>query len=183
MYFADMTRKESIEQIFEAGSNGDPIARSVMGMLLYEAGMHEQGTDLLKEMAGKGIIWARDLLATIARGENSNHIRHKTGLTPLTEKQLVNYVAQGNIYAMTVIGILKQRMNDEKQKSVGIEYLDAAKNAGCLWAEDQLKPIPPRGPGFFGSGETSLLKWAEKRGVPAPSEKDWIRIVSKKYGY
>ena len=175
-----MTRLSSIEQIFTAGSNGDSVARTIMGLLLYEARKADAGKALLKEMSDKGVIWASDMLATISREESPNHIRYMTGLTVSAEKQLVSYVTRDqNIYAMTVIGLLKLRQNDSSQQSVGKEYLDAAKTAGCLWAEDLQMPTPAHRYAFESGHPFEHLR----NRVPQPSESDIVNIVSKKYGY
>ena len=140
-------RKETIDEMWAAGSEGDPFALAAMGIICYE-GKHvrrdvEHGIAYLEHAAQSNLLWARDNLYFIKRRLNGNpNLKRNVLISRDAIQQMNTYAQQGNLYALAMIGEYFICQNqDEGLQAKGLEYLNIAVLRGSLWAEDILRDL------------------------------------------
>ena len=140
-------RKETIDEMWAAGSEGDPFALAAMGIICYE-GKHvrrdvEHGIAYLEHAAQSNLLWARDNLYFIQRRLNGNpNLKRNVLISRDAIQQMDTYARQGNLYALAMLGEYFICQNqDEGLQAKGLEYLNIAVLRGSLWAEDILREL------------------------------------------
>ena len=136
-------RQESINQIWEAGRNGDPFALTVMGLWLYEGEIINQdmqsGLSILNQVA-QSVIWAHDILTFVNANPYLTNVSERYTVSGQATQQMGEALQHNNVFAMTALGDIYYRgKNAPQNRQVAIQYVQAAAQMGCLWAQDLLK--------------------------------------------
>lgn len=168
-------RKESIDQLWSAGNEGDVFALTAMGILLYEGKQVqrnlEQGLALLEHAAQQNVLWARDNYYFAKQRLRGNPaLTNNVLLGKDAMDQMKYYASEGNIYARTLLGhYLLTQPHAEGDQQEGMQQLNIAILNGCLWAKDVLQdcgitsnvtakadPLEGMGPGMRAFAERAL---------------------------
>ena len=140
-----MIRQESVNQIWEAGRNGDPFALTIMGLWQYEGSIINQnvqnGVAILSQVA-QNVIWAHDVLSFINSNPNVYDVSNNYVISGQATQQMGEALQNNNVFAMTALGDLYYRgKNGPQNKQVAVHYIQTAAQMGCLWAQDLLQEI------------------------------------------
>jgi len=140
-----MFRQESLNQIWQAGKQGDPFALTVMAQWCYE-GKHikrnvTMGMELMQQLA-QNIIWAADMWQFICRTPDDPLLSEHAPISGQATQQMGQALQNGNVFAMTALGELYYwGYTVPQNRQVALGYLQAASDIGCLWAQDLLNEI------------------------------------------
>lgn len=140
-----MVRQESVNQIWEAGRNGDPFALTIMGLWQYEGSIIHQdvqnGLGILSQVA-QNVIWANDILTFINSNPHVYDVSNSYSISGQATQQMGEALQNNNVFAMTALGDLYYRgKNAPQNRQVAIHYLQTAAQIGCMWAQDLLHEI------------------------------------------
>lgn len=138
-----MIRQESVNQIWEAGRNGDPFALTIMGLWQYEGRIINQdvqnGLNILSQLA-PNVIWANDIVAFISSNPGVYDVSNNYVVSGQATQQMGEALQNNNVFAMTALGELYYRgKNVPQNKQVAFNYVQTAAKIGCLWAQDLLQ--------------------------------------------
>ena len=141
-----MIRKESVEQLWQAGRNGDPFALTMMGLWLYEGKIVRQdqqnGLSILQEMNQHGVLWAYDLLLYINSSPGDDDVSDHAIVSGQATQQMGQAIENGNVFAMTALGELYYWGKTVPQnRQVAWQFLERASSAGCLMAKDLIQAL------------------------------------------
>ena len=141
-----MIRKESVEQLWQAGRNGDPFALTMMGLWLYEGKIVRQdqqnGLSILQEMNQHGVLWAYDLLLYINSSPGDDDVSGHAIVSGQATQQMGQAIENGNVFAMTALGELYYWGKTVPQnRQVAWQFLERASSAGCLMAKDLIQAL------------------------------------------
>ncbi len=136
-------RQESINQIWEAGRNGDPFALTVMGLWLYEGEIlnrdMQSGLSILNQVA-QSVIWAHDILTFVNANPYLTNVSERYTVSGQATQQMGEAMQHNNVFAMTALGDIYYRgKNAPQNRQVAVNYVQTAAQMGCLWAQDLLK--------------------------------------------
>lgn len=138
-------KQESIDQIFNAGRNGDAFAITIMGLWFYDGkqimGDRLCGLGLLKSASDANVVWAQNLLLYInGMPYVSEDIADSTIVSTEAIDQMILAAQQGNIFAMTALGqLLYEGKTTPQNKTMAYSLLNNAAQQGCLWAQELLQ--------------------------------------------
>ena len=138
-------RQESVNQIWDAGRNGDPFALTIMGWWLYEGRIINQdinsGLSILNQLA-PNIIWANDIINFINSHPGVYDVSNYYIVSGQATQQMGEAMQNNNVFAMTALGELYYfGKNGPQNKPIAMQYLQIAAQMGCLWAQDLLQMI------------------------------------------
>lgn len=141
-----MIRKESVEQLWQAGRNGDPFALTMMGLWLYEGKIVRQdqqnGLSILQEMNQHGVLWAYDLLRYINSSPGDDDVSDHAIVSGQATQQMGQAIENGNVFAMTALGELYYwGKTVPRNRQVAWQFLERASSAGCLVAKDLIQAL------------------------------------------
>ncbi len=169
-----MIRQESVNQIWEAGRNGDPFALTIMGLWQYEGEIINQnvqnGAELIRQLA-PNVIWANDILMFINNHPGDYDVSNSYIVSGQATQQMGEALQNGNVFALTALGELYYRgKNVPQNKQVAMNYIQNAAQMGCLWAQDLLQefiedeqsPAPSYNHVFKHRSEDSSRWWLDK---------------------
>lgn len=138
-------RQESIDQIFNAGRDGDPFAITIMGLWFYDGKQtmrdRLRGLNLLKSASDANVVWAQNLLLYInGMPYVSEDIADSAIVSTEATDQMISAAQQGNIFAMTALGQLwYEGKTTPQDKTMAYNLLNNAAQRGCLWAQELLQ--------------------------------------------
>lgn len=138
-------RQESIDQIFNAGRDGDPFAITIMGLWFYDGKQimrdRLRGLNLLKSASDANVVWAQNLLLYInGMPYVSEDIADSAIVSTEATDQMILAAQQGNIFAMTALGQLwYEGKTTPQDKTMAYNLLNNAAQRGCLWAQELLQ--------------------------------------------
>lgn len=138
-------RQESIDQIFNAGRDGDPFAITIMGLWFYDGTLimrdRLRGINLLKSASDANVVWAQNLLLYInGMPYVSEDIADSAIVSTEATDQMILAAQQGNIFAMTALGQLwYEGKTTPQDRTMAYNLLNNAAQRGCLWAQELLQ--------------------------------------------
>lgn len=144
--------QNAYNQIWYDFQNGrDSFAEFVIGVIAYEGIILKRDTtlaiDCLRRQASYGLGWANEILAYINANVNNRNSRYDVSrcvpISQMALQQLLTYINQSqSVYAMTTIGVLLYRGELlKKDVNLAIQYLNAAAQRNCIWAQEVLGGI------------------------------------------
>ena len=131
---------ESLHQVIEVANENDGFALTLLGLLFIDDQQHvEDGLKRVFFAADrKNVLWAKNIKHYL---QNFNPWEHPICYHALVDsdarEQLENYIAEGNVWAMTILGDLlyQGRVVPQDRDSAEI-LLGRAANLGCLFAKE-----------------------------------------------
>lgn len=155
--------QQALNQIWQAMTNGDPMAEMAIGVMAYEGTVFQQdlvlARDCIRRQASYNLIWAQIIYKYMTENENRANVNYAIShCLPMPEealRQLADYANKtANIYALTLVGVLMYNgeiVPKNEQNAMG--FLHAANQRGCLWAKDFIQDIETKkqsGPNDYG---------------------------------
>jgi len=131
---------EVFKQLMKASNNNNGFALTLLGVHLVNNRQDvDDGVNMIFFAAdAKNVLWAKNIKCYL---QNHNPwelpIHHHSLVDSDAREQLENYVAEGDIWAMTILGDLlyQGRVIPQDQDTAEI-LLGRAANLGCLYAKE-----------------------------------------------
>lgn len=129
------------KQLIEAANGNNGFAITLLAVYLINSGENvRSGVGLIMHAAdAKNVLWAKNLkLYMTAFGDKIElPIDHQALIDSDTREQLENYIAEGDYWAMTILGeLLYQGRVVPQDRETAEELLGKAANLGCRYASE-----------------------------------------------
>lgn len=136
--------QETIDQVWEAGYNGDHYAQAIIALWAYEGRVIKKDSpfciSILNDLSFVN-IWAKELLHYILTQPHNDNILENIQLSRQAIYQISD-ATHHNVFALTILGLLRYKETDNpKAEEEGKKLLFKAAQQQCLWARNLLQEI------------------------------------------
>lgn len=136
--------QETIDQVWEAGYNGDHYAQAIIALWTYEGKIIRKDSpcciNILNELSFTN-IWAKELLHFILNNPHNDNVLENIQLSRQAISQISD-ATRCNMFALTIFGLLRyNEIDNPLAKEEGKELLVRAALHQCLWAQNLLQEI------------------------------------------
>lgn len=133
--------ENTIIQLNDAAYNNNGFAITLLGALLVNSNIESninKGFGYICGAAdGKNVLWAKSLKRYLRSNQYELPIHYHAILDSDAREQLENYVAEGDYWAMTILGdLLYQGRVVPQDRDTAEILLGRAANMGCLYASE-----------------------------------------------
>ena len=136
--------QETLDQVWEAGYNGDHYAQAIIAFWAYEGNFIKKDSpfciSILNELSFAN-IWAKELLHYILTHPHIDKVLENIQLSRQAISQISD-ATQSNVFALTIFGLLRyNEIDNPMAKEEGKELLVRAAQYHCFWAQNLLQEI------------------------------------------
>lgn len=128
------------KQLIDAANNNNGFALTLLGTYLINSQEDvEEGVRIITLAAdGKNVLWAKNLKSYLrAFNPCELPIHYHALIDSDAREQLENYIAEGDVWAMTILGdLLYQGRVVPQDRDTAEILLGRAANLGCLYAKE-----------------------------------------------
>ena len=128
------------KQLIDAANNNNSFALTLLGTYLINSQEDvEEGVRIITLAAdGKNVLWAKNLKSYLrAFNPCELPIHYHALIDSDAREQLENYIAEGDVWAMTILGdLLYQGRAIPQDRTTAEELLGHAAHMGCLYAKE-----------------------------------------------